>query len=63
MPVHKKVIHKISVNFTVPEAESSIIVCSAILSYDSIENLKNKLENMKISDFPGENMFRYQSHL
>ena len=43
-------------NLAVPEVESAIIACSATKSSDSIDNLKNKLENVKISDFPGEIM-------
>ena len=54
--LYEKVLNKIPVNFTGPEVLSAIIACSATYSYDSMENLKNKLKNIKNSDFPGENV-------
>lgn len=54
--LYEKVLNKIPVNSTGPEVLSAIIACSATYSYDSMENLKNKLKNIKISDFPGENV-------
>ena len=54
--LYEKVLNKIPVNSTGPEVLSAIIACSATYSYDAMENLKNKLKNIKISDFPGENV-------
>ena len=54
--LYEKVLNKIPVNSTGPEVLSAIIACTATYSYDSMENLKNKLKNIKISDFPGENV-------
>ena len=54
--LYKKVLNKIPVNSAGPEVLSAIIACTATYSYDSMENPKNKLKSIKISDFPGENV-------
>ena len=54
--LYEKVLNKIPFNSTGPEVLSTIIACTATYSHDFMENLKNVLKNIKISDFPAENV-------